>query len=378
MEHWQLESCSDAPRSLIVSLRANNSEVWRCPVYEFEDLIAGFESADIVSLKPQAVSSNLRRIGLKLVERQTAGRWTLAPRYRPVKDTRYDLALFSCGNVWDLMTRTGRIQDFTRLADFSVCYIHELWASRLPLKKEFIQRLQQFDAIFLAAANTVDGLSKQTGRPCYHVPLGVDTLAACPYPDPPQRCVDVLSFGRRVPAIHDRLKEHAEQHDDFFYVRDTVKGLGIATVADARDHRQQLMAMLKRSKYCIANRPKIDQPTLTKTESEVGGRFYEGAAAGCVMIGAPPTNDEFAELFDWPDAVIPNPENADHFVDLLSELEGDAARLQRIRIDGVVNCLRRHDWAYRWKAILDHVGLRPRKALEARINALEQRADQVG
>ena len=136
------------------------------------------------------------------------------------------------------------------------------------------------------------------------------------------------------------------------------------------------MALLKRSKYFLANRPKFDQPELTKTESEVSARFFEGAAAGCVMIGAPPINEEFGEMFDWPNAVIPNPMDGS-FIDLLEELEGDVARLERIRTDGVAGCLRKHDWAHRWKAILDHTGLRPSEALETRLSLLEQRADQV-
>jgi hypothetical protein len=40
---------------------------------------------------------------------------------------------------------------------------------------------------------------------------------------------------------------------------------------------------------------------------EIPARFYEGAAAGTVMIGEAPGTEEFKRQFDWPDAVIHMP-----------------------------------------------------------------------
>ena len=43
-----------------------------------------------------------------------------------------------------------------------------------------------------------------------------------------------------------------------------------------------------------------------------------------------------------------------------------------------MEALLRHDWAYRWKQILDIVGLEPAPQLEMREKSLKQLAEQAG
>lgn len=40
--------------------------------------------------------------------------------------------------------------------------------------------------------------------------------------------------------------------------------------------------------------------------------------------------------------------------------------------------MRRHDWAYRWAAVLQTLGVEPTEALDARIGLLQRLADEVG
>ena len=58
---------------------------------------------------------------------------------------------------------------------------------------------------------------------------------------------------------------------------------------------KQVSSLLRRSRYYIANRSRINEPEYTKGFDEISGRFYEGAAAGAVAAtqatttpGAPP------------------------------------------------------------------------------------------
>ncbi|WP_345423719.1 glycosyltransferase [Halioxenophilus aromaticivorans] len=335
--------------------------------------MAQLEPADIASVKP-APGAQLARLGTKLVERYSQGKYTLTPSFR-AGGAQYELAFVHCGIVADLLTM-GRQRDFSNIAKISVCYISELWASQLPLKTEFLHRLQCFDAVFIGCAGPVEELSKQIGRPCYYLPPAVDALASCPYPDLAGRCIDFLSVGRRPEQIHRSLLAHSQTDQLFFYLRDTVRGLAKAEVVTTQDHRQQLLSFLKRSKYFLANRPKFDQP-LGANDHEVGYRFFEGAAAGCVMIGDAPRNQAFDALFGWPDVVIPNPEDPSKIIDLYRELESDPERVARIRQRNVVESLRRHDWAYRWQTLLDTVGLAPTDALTQRLEQLASLADSV-
>jgi hypothetical protein len=54
-------------------------------------------------------------------------------------------------------------------------------------------------------------------------------------------------------------------------------------------------------------------------------------------------------------------------------LEAQPQRLAQIRRNNVTNSLLRHDWAYRWRAILDYVGLSVTETLverEAQLNSV--------
>lgn len=359
---------------MIVSQRASRPLTWLCLGYEFEDLIAELEPADIVSSLPLRAESQYRT-ATKVLERFTNGRLTLSKPYLPSSGEQYELAFVHCGIVADLLTM-GRQSDFARLAKVSVCYISELWASRLPLEKEFVQRLQCFDAVFIGCAGPIEQLSEQIGRPCYYLPPAVDVLLSCSYPELPDRSIDMLSVGRRHEGIHQNLLAYSRKNQNFFYIRDTVTGLSKAAVVATQDHRQQLLSMLKRAKYFLANRPKFDQ-TVGANDHEVGYRFFEGAAAGSVMIGEAPRNKAFDELFGWPDVVIPNPEDPSKIIDLYQELEADPVRINRIRQRNIVESLRRHDWAYRWKTMLDILGMEPTLALTERLQRLADLADSV-
>jgi len=47
----------------------------------------------------------------------------------------------------------------------------------------------------------------------------------------------------------------------------------------------------------------MDVPEETHGQIEIGFRYYEGSAAGTVMIGQAP-DVSVPEMFDWPDAVV--------------------------------------------------------------------------
>jgi hypothetical protein len=116
---------------------------------------------------------------------------------------------------------------------------------------------------------------------------------------------------------------------------------------------------------------------MTRGRDEIAGRFYEGVAAGAVVVGAPPDTDEFRRRFDWPDAVIPMPFDAPDMVARLAELDRDPVRLERIRTENVANALLKHDWIHRLRTILDTVEVAPPQRVLAREERLRNLAEQV-
>jgi hypothetical protein len=135
--------------------------------------------------------------------------------------------------------------------------------------------------------------------------------------------------------------------------------------------------LIKRSNYFVAYPPKFDRPDETGGEQELAPRFFEGAAGGAVLVGRAPDCEAYMQCFDWPDAVIPAPENSKTFVDIISALQKEPRSVDRMRSEGVTQCLRRHDWVYRWEQILNTVGLAHPSGIVERKRRLRKLAELV-
>jgi hypothetical protein len=207
----------------------------------------------------------------------------------------------------------------------------------------------------------------------------VDALRFCPWPDPPPRTIDVCNIGRRSPVTHEKLLESARQGRMFYY-SDTIKPAASQVtfhVSSGPEHRFLLANLLKRSRYFIANRARANQPEMIRGRDEIAGRFFEGAAAGAIVLGDPPAIEEFRKRFDWTDAVVPMPFDAPDVMKRIEELDADPARQARIRKDNVANALLRHDWVHRLRTILESVGVSPPPRMLEREARLRSLADAV-
>jgi len=159
-----------------------------------------------------------------------------------------------------------------------------------------------------------------------------------------------------------------------FYLHDSIGG---HQAINLKEHRALLANIAKRSRYFIVNPGLIDQPDKRGNQIEVGSRFFEAAASGAIMVGERPKNEEFERLFDWPEAVTPLPYDSCEIDIVIKDLDGDLERQDRIRRTNVVQALMRHDWVYRWEAVLKTVGLEPTQRVLERKERLRKLADVV-
>jgi hypothetical protein len=259
----------------------------------------------------------------------------------------------------------------------AACFVNELWAHLLP--RYLLELLAEFDHVFLGMRHPVGEVARMVGRPCSYLPLAVDVLRFSPFPELPPRAIDVCNIGRRSAATHDALVRLARDRRIFYYY-DTVGASGPGQkqrtfhVDNASEHRLLLASLLQRSRYFIANRGRVNEPEFTMGRDEISGRFYEGAAAGTVMLGEPPRTEEFERQFSWPDAVIGLPFDSPEVARLLLDLNEDPARLGRIRRDNVRNAALRHDWVHRLRTVFDTLGIPPTEAMLARESRLQELA----
>jgi hypothetical protein len=363
-------------RILVVSMRGFNSEAYRSAEYEFEDAIFSFDSADILApvLATDFISTVNKKLSNYTARAIGKGKFLSSGCITSTIDREYDLLFFICQHFWDLACLNS-IKAWREKCRKAVLWIDEIWAKEINEQKTKLcfELVRDFDYIFTTQSSSVNAIANLVQRPCYSLPYAVDTIRFCPYPQPSHRCIDIYSIGRRSPIIHKALLKMAERKN-FLYLFDSLKAL---QMMDYQEHRILYSNLIKRSRYYIANKAKFDAIHQTGGQEELGSRFFEGAAAGAVMIGTPPVCEAYTTYLNWSDAVIEIPYDATNVADIIAELDAQPERLKRIRRENVTNSLLHHDWVYRWEQILEKVGLDKTPELVSRKSRLKNLADII-
>jgi hypothetical protein len=359
------------PRTLIFSQR-NLSKIlpFRCAHFEFEGVVSEIDSVHM--LAPRIDISTRRHYVAKQLAYHTPLVLNPGIDRTPIRDG-YDIFLAICGNPTDLL-RIHALGDWRGKCKKAICLIDEVWAKEIGDYRNFLLMLRQFDLVVLYYSQSVEPVNHLLcQQKCIFVPPGVDTVRFCTYPNPPQRTIDVYSMGRRSAVTHQAFMEMAAE-DGSFYVYDSTSA---DQVLDPTEHRILFSNLSKRSRYFIVNPGLIDRPDIRGTQIEIGNRYFEAAAAGCILLGERPDNGEFEKFFDWPDALIELPYNSHDAPRIIRELDKQPERRRTLSQTNMQQALLRHDWLYRWEAILKAIGLAPLPQLEGRRQRLQTLANHV-
>lgn len=366
---------------LLLSERRIADLVAYCLAYEFEDVFAAVTGAERVDAT-DFPSLELSRRAYKLV-RLASGSPRLArqlapyPRSKVILERDFELFFPVFSHTYELYS-LATIPNWRQRCRKAACFIVEAWSHMLP--KYLLELLSAFDHVFVGNRHCVEDVARLARRPCTYLPIAVDVLRFAPASLDQPRPIDVCNIGRRSPVTHQALLERAARQQSFYYY-DTVAASGrdrTFHVDNPQEHRTMLATVLKHSSYFFANRSYVNKPEYTEGRGdEISARFYEGAAAGTVMIGEPPRTEEFKRQFDWPDAVIYVPFDSPDIVRILADLNGDAGRLRSIRRSNVQQAALRHDCLHRIQVVFDTLGLAPTEAMKSRARRLEQIAMQA-
>jgi len=364
------------PRICMPSGRLFKKKAFLAGHYEAQDVLQEVDDVDLICLEPGPGYEFKEKWQRRLLYHDLSRRLIFQnPGLRTVRLTQeYDLFLAVCQYTHDFL-HINAIEGWKDKCKVSVCWIDELWLAELPQHEYWIHALKKFDHVFVSCLDTVETLSKIIDKPCRWLPGAVDALRFSPYPGVPSRVVDFYSIGRRVEAIHKELFRVAE-NGSIFYLYDTFAG-SLADVYDYRQHRNLFSNIAKRAKYFMVAPGKVNSPDETRGQEEIGRRYYEGAAAGTVMIGQTPNCDSFRIMFPWRDAVINIQPDGSDVLDVIARLESVPAQVLAISQRNAAEALLRHDWVYRWKELLQLAGLDPAPAIGAREQRLKELADHT-
>ena len=367
---------------LILSMRRLRKLVAFTFTYELEDVLTEVVGADRVEPTDMAALEWSRR-AYKLTRKVTGSR-RLARTLAPAPATLYlqrDYELFFpvFSNVWDLYA-LATVPNWRARCRRAVCFITEIWLEHMP--GYLLELLAEFDHVFVGCDGPVSEFARVLDAPVSYLPISVDVLRFAPNSVSMPRPIYACNIGRRSPITHAALLEYTRSKGLFYYY-DTVAASGTDLkqrtfqIESHSEHRELFANILKRSSYFIANRGLVNQTEGMKAGDIIPGRCYEGAAAGAVMLGAPPRSEEFKRQFDWPDAIIEIPYDSPDVGHVLAELDLDPNRLERIRRDNVRNAALRHDMVYRIRTIFETLGLQPTAGMRKREAQLQEVADGI-
>ena len=371
-----VENRENETRVLVVSVRGFRFQVANCILYELEDIIYDLERAKLYA---PTQDFDLARKLYRLAKYAT-GSDDIASAIAPfptevsLKD-EYDLLFVVCDNPWQLHL-LETIKNWRKKCRHKACYVMETWKLNFDDWRLAHEPFKNFDHIFSGTSHCVETYSEVTGLPAHYLAPAIDALKFCPYPNPPQRMIDVCCVGRRHEETHQSLLHRSQQGDNFFYYYDTINN-GRLEVSKPPEHRAKLINLLQRSRYNIAVSARFNALSETGGYQEMGSRYFEAVAAGTVLLGMPPTGDVFPQYFDWEDAIIKVDLYEQDVTEVIEALNAQPEKVERIRRRNIVNALLKHDWVYRWREILAAFDLKPSQSVLAREQHLQKLAHSV-
>lgn len=358
------------PRILIFSQRnLKQIQPFRCAHFEFEDVISGVDAVDM--LAPPLDPSTKRHAFARQLAYHAP--FALNPGVnRPRIEKHYDLFLAICADPIDLL-RVQALGPWREKCTKAVCLIDELWITLMHSNRQYLRMLEKFDAVALYYSQSIEPLNQRIGPKAFYLPPAVDTVRFCPFPEFAPRAIDVYSIGRRSAVGHRELLKMAD-NDGLFYMYDTTSA---DRMFDQAEHRALYANMLKRSRYFLVNPALVDRPDIRGSQVELGYRYFDGVAAGAILVGERPRNDVFEGLFDWSDSLLDLPYTSPDIADVIRTMDEQPEKQETLRRTNMQQALLRHDWVYRWEAILQRVGMSPLPRLSERRELLRSIADEI-
>jgi len=371
---------SEAPRVLVISQRQVKRLLGYGPYYEFEDVIDSVEAAERVEIgtlgheslwirTSQRVNSALRlatggrsRIGGPLPGAEAA-----------VLRRDYDLTFMVGVDIHDirLLNLVRALRDRSRRV---AVFVPEQWPIDFGHHRVRALPYHLIDHIFVGFDDMIEPIATVSGCPTSALPIAIDALRFKPTRRWADRAFDLCWIGRRIEPMHRDLMRLVDENAWRYYF-DTFRE---ASFDSLREHRGWLARLLGDCRFAITHFSRVDQPELTQGQRQLAGRHMESAAAGNVLVGAPPNTPQFEAVMPWPDAVIPIGPDEQRVDRILLDLASEPRRMNDISRRNMAGTLRLNDWAYRWASVLETMGMARPPLLIARLARLAAEASALG
>jgi len=334
---------SPQPSLYIVSLRNYFREASQGCVVELEEVVAELTDAMLISPSgPQELAAKLDSL--------------------PTAHADLFFAAISLSNIVGLLKETkGWHRPFLRV----FCYIFDSWVPEAEAARSgfrhsissFTRTVRQIDHLFVSNPRAIEAFSDvyKISVSCMAMAADVKQFGSMQ----PDRAITVNAYGRQNVAHADVLAKsyNTTRSSRSLYHTNHMASGGIL---DLQQHRAFFWKMLSMSCITLAYDPvKVDPGHRRFPFSFVAQRWFEGLAAGCVVVGYRPDCPEADQLLNWTDATLECPTDPKEFLQFIDDLASDLPRLKRIRVSNFNHMLQAHDWGYRVVEMMAVMSIEP-------------------
>ena len=234
---------------------------------------------------------------------------------------------------------------------FRILYLMDTFPAQIPALRRVL-RAARWDLAVTSFRCAVPMLETATQRKWHSVPQGISPARFAPPPEA-GRVIEFSAYGRRVPAVHKHLLRQsieAGTHYDFSACARLADNVSVESAY------RQYAWHLGRSAFTFCWPVEVTSPERAAMLSPVTCRWFEAAASGTVVLGKPPRDPDFVELFG-PDAVIGvDPAiTSEELAQLVSDLTRRRASLREAAMARRSDRIERWSWQSRVRSIMELV-----------------------
>lgn len=341
----------------VLSERASSSHASWANNFDLEDILVETCGASI--LAPSQFFAHSR---MELITGRVRN-----GRYRRLKDSSGEGAdlLILIGMGPSALRMLNAIPHWRKLYGQVVAYIVDVYP---PSELSFDRQLaKSVDALFVSYSQMVSPLSDLLRVPIAFIPQAADVMAAGGFN--PDKRVDVAAFGRQPSGVLEGLvAESRSSPSSNFFVWWSAQTYPY-TRNMAQD-RAAFLSVLGRTRISLCYSFEDTHAQTYKGVSPITARWFESAAAGCVIAGSRPSSPEGTETLSWADSVVDLSTDGATCVAQLRELLSDPQSSQEIGARNFRAAALGHDWGHRISAILNHLSIDSPQKLTDRLLTL--------
>ena len=196
-------------------------------------------------------------------------------------------------------------KQWDRSAGFKILYLFDTMERQLSSIRAVL-RSARWDLTITSFQGAVPILEEKTQRQWFAVPQGVKLDRFGP-PSHRDRPIDFSAYGRRLNSIHESIKRFCADTEHYY---DYTTATRLMTGVTPQEQYNHYAWRLRHSAFNFCWPVEATNPDRARTFSPITCRWFEAAASGAVVVGQPPKDPGFSQMFGK-DFVVPlDPERA--------------------------------------------------------------------